>query len=83
MFRRHLAICLAVYLASLPVSSNCQVPIPTPNRISGDDLLADLSILQHAYQSMHPGLLRYNSEAQISGAFAQAQANLASGATVQ
>ncbi len=47
----------------------CQAPAHAPSHISGEDLAADLDVLEHAYKSMHPGLLRYNSEAQIAAAF--------------
>ena len=60
----------------------CQGPSPAAvKHISGEDIAADLQILQHAYEAMHPGLLRYNMAAQIAADFEQEKSLLASGAT--
>ena len=83
MFRSGLAICIAALCTLTPSALlRCQAPAHAPSRISGEDLAADLGILEHAYESMHPGLLRYNSEAQIAAAFAEARSQLSSGATI-
>ncbi len=37
------------------------------------DLLADLAVLENAYRTLHPGLLRYNTPAELSESFAQAR----------
>jgi Peptidase family S41 len=41
------------------------------------DLAADVDILERAFRALHPGLLRYNTEAEIAAHFAQARAALA------
>lgn len=40
-----------------------------PDRLRSADLLADVDVLQQAYEALHPGLYRYNTSAQISAQF--------------
>ena len=48
--------------ASLPATS-------ADTRIRGADLRRDVAILRRAYETLHPGLYRYNTPAQIDAAF--------------
>ena len=40
-----------------------------PTRIPAADLLADAALLRRAFETLHPGLLRYNTQAQLAGHF--------------
>lgn len=40
-----------------------------PVLLKAMDLKADVSVLKNAYETLHPGLYRYNSKAEIDGAF--------------
>lgn len=54
----------------------CAGPRPAPSlrggpQLSRGDLKADAELLRHAYETLHPGLLRYNSAADIDRHFAE------------
>ncbi len=52
---------------SAPASSLPRASATT--RLRSADLLADVAILRRAYDTLHPGLTRYNTPAQIDAAF--------------
>ncbi len=43
---------------------------PAPKGLSSAKLLEDVDVLQRVYESVHPGLYRYNTKAQMDGHFA-------------
>lgn len=45
--------------------------------LKADGLLADVGILRNAYETLHPGLYRYNSKEQMAAAFAALEAEFA------
>ncbi len=53
-----------------------------PQEIPGTNLLADVSILERTYRQLHPGLLRYNTPAEMEGHFRQLRADVSNGATL-
>lgn len=67
---------LAVVVASL-VCAQTVSPV-----IQGAGLLEDIDILQDAYETLHPGLNRYNSPEQIQSQFQVLRSRLAKGATL-
>ena len=42
---------------------------PADRQIRAADLRADVATLRRAYETLHPGLLRYNTPAQVDAAF--------------
>ena len=79
------ALLLSFYLLSAAPSGRSQTntePLRADTRIAGAGLLADLDILQQAYQTMHGGLYRYNTPAQIDLQFARLRERLQAGATL-
>ena len=51
---------------------------PSASRlIPAADLQADAAILRQAYESLHPGLYRYRSKADIDAAFARLEQEFA------
>jgi C-terminal processing protease CtpA/Prc len=59
---------LVIFLSAIAYSAQSVSP-PTPQRISSEDLLADVAILRRAYEQLHPGLYRYNSREQMNANF--------------
>ncbi|KAB7768462.1 S41 family peptidase [Xanthomonas maliensis] len=57
-------------------------PLTRDSRLAGPALLADIDVLQQAYEGLHPGLYRYASERQVAQRFAALRAELAHGATL-
>ena len=56
-------VCSAALAHSPPASAS--------TRLSGKQLVeTDLPVLEQAYRALHPGLLRYNTEAQLDARFA-------------
>lgn len=82
LFRAVLGASLCVLAAAAgavePIASNQraeQAVAPaaagaTEPLLSSDGLLADVDLLERTYTSLHPGLLRYNTPAQMAGHFA-------------
>jgi C-terminal processing protease CtpA/Prc len=62
----------------LVLGAGCNPDSPAPPAagvtvIRATDLQADAALLRRAYQTLHPGLLRYNTPAQIDAAFGELQ----------
>ncbi len=57
-------------------------PLRADTRLEGAALLEDLDILEQAYKTMHAGLYRYNSPADIDLGFDGLRARLQNGATL-
>jgi len=53
---------------SLPATAPA-VTIRADSILRAKDLQADVAILRHAYEALHPGLYRYNTPAQMDAAF--------------
>ena len=51
-------------------------------RLSGADLHADVLTLRTTYEALHPGLRRYNDDAQLAAAFAALDAEVRDGASL-
>src|SRR5271154_2666202 len=47
----------------------CAAQEPTEPLLKAGDLQADATVLRNAYESLHPGLYRYNNAAQMDAAF--------------
>lgn len=57
----------------LTMAGCATVPSPPPASaplLSSADLQSDVAVLEHAYESLHPGLLRYNTVQQMAAHFA-------------
>lgn len=52
-------------------------PGPSPRIVSAADLQADAALLRRAYETLHPGLYRYRTPAEIDAAFAALDAEFA------
>lgn len=67
------ALCLlALLVACLPACAVlCAGQSTAPQLLHSADLQADVALLREAYETLHPGLYRYNSKAQMDAAFAQ------------
>ncbi len=65
------------------VSASGQPVSESPARIPASELQADFAILKRAYEEMHPGLYRYNSQAQMEANFAALAAELNQDLTLQ
>jgi hypothetical protein len=65
-------LCAAFLLvASLPPTLIAQTAPPSsPILLKAADLLADVAILRHAFEQLHPGLYRYSSHARMDEKFA-------------
>ncbi len=66
----------ALAMALAPVAMAAAPPPATPasgrtatERLRSADLLADVDVLQQAYETLHPGLHRYNTPAQVQAHF--------------
>jgi hypothetical protein len=80
MSSRRAAACLGLIMtlgAGCPMASQSatSIQVASPPATSADtqiraaDLQADVAILRRAYETLHPGLYRYNTPAQIDAAF--------------
>lgn len=80
MSSRRAAACLGLMMtvgAGSPMTSESATSIrvasppttPADTQIRAADLQADVAILRRAYETLHPGLHRYNTPAQIDAAF--------------
>jgi hypothetical protein len=72
--RRHfmsnrLAVACLGLIVTLGVSSTTASQSATDTQIRAADLQADVAILRRAYETLHPGLYRYNTPAEIDAAF--------------
>lgn len=68
------ACVLAAGLAVAPVpraiaAEDAPAPRAATERLRSADLLADVDVLQQAYEALHPGLYRYNTPAQMQQHF--------------
>jgi len=63
---------VAAALAAAPVTGTASAPVPDPagRVVPAADLQSDLALLRRAFESLHPGLHRYRSPAEIDAAFA-------------
>jgi Peptidase family S41 len=66
----------------LAVLVACSAPTRRDEPPRGSDLAADLDVLESAFRTLHPGLLRYNTEAEIARHFEHARAELAGARSV-
>ena len=57
-------------------------PLQADTRIAGPALMEDVDILEQAYKTMHAGLYRYNSPAEMDLKFDELRERLKSGATL-
>ena len=57
-------------------------PRPQAPLIPGGDLVADFTLLRHAYEELHPGLYSYNTPAQLESSFAELRSRVEGGATL-
>ncbi len=65
-----LRLLCAAQLAALPVLClRAQPPLTRDTQLAAADLRADLAVLRDAYQTLHPGLLRYKTQGQVDSAF--------------
>jgi hypothetical protein len=69
--------CFALAIVAIAISlsaAHAQTPTPTPlsanSQISAADLQTDVAVLRRAYESLHPGLYRYNTKAEMDARFA-------------
>lgn len=69
-------------LETLERATAAAQPLTRDTQLSAADLQADLAVLKDAYETLHPGLLRYNTPAQVDTAFAATARTFASGATL-
>lgn len=64
---------VAAYLALAAVLAPCAFaqasPAAAPARLAAAGLRADVAILRRAFETLHPGLYRYNTPAQMDAAF--------------
>lgn len=58
------------------------VPLAGQDRIDGPGLVEDVRILREAFETMHPGLLRYNTAEEMGRRFDELQASVEKGATL-
>ena len=65
-----------------PLPRDAGAPLEA-SRISGEDLAVDVATLRRAFESLHPGLYRYNTPAEIGLAWDALAASLAGGATLE
>jgi hypothetical protein len=57
-------------------------PLAADTQFEGTNLVEDIDILEHAFKSLHPGLYRYNTPAEIDLKFARLRDKLGKGATL-
>lgn len=80
-----LLLALVTALASNAMSAATDVTnrsVAAGGRIDGESLVEDIDILEHAFKSLHAGLYRYNSLADIDLKFAELRERLRTGATL-
>ncbi len=77
--------CFAFLIAFLALSSQLAATPATDTslRVSARELQADFSVLQRAYEELHPGLYRYNNRAQMTIHFKALKAELNHDLTLQ
>ncbi|MCX5691779.1 MAG: S41 family peptidase [Planctomycetota bacterium] len=73
-------LALAIALASGPAASAQQTLADRASNapyglIAAADLKADLAVLRHALETIHPGLYRYNTRAQMAARFAELESS--------
>ncbi|PKV10877.1 S41 family peptidase [Xanthomonas prunicola] len=68
-------LCVAPAASSAPL-------LTSDSRLAGPALLADVDVLQHAYEALHPGLYRYATEQQVAQRFDALRTELGHGATL-
>jgi Peptidase family S41 len=61
----------------------CAAQEPTQPLLKAGDLQADATVLRNAYESLHPGLYRYNNAAQMDAAFSALNQQLDHDETLQ
>jgi hypothetical protein len=74
MIVRPLVVILAIVLASgscstVSAQSGTAVSLTRNTRLASADLRSDLQVLRRAYETLHPGLYRYNSPTQVTAQF--------------
>ena len=73
--RRLIVLALAALLAAFPALAK-----PVPARLTHEQAVRELNLLERAFTELHPGLYRYQTEADLKAAFARARAEVAEGA---
>ena len=68
--RASLGACLLVFLTAVTQAGQASAPSGAA-LIPAADLQADAAILRQAYETLHPGLYRYRSKAEVDAAFAR------------
>lgn len=76
MIKAFSARALLAALAAATLLGSAPVPVPSPVTAAG--LLDDAADLYHEYTALHPGLLRYNTQASLDDSYARLRASLAS-----
>jgi hypothetical protein len=75
MIMRPLGFVLSAFLAiSAPAFAAPSEPPPYEQTLSPDEMRGDLALLRQALETIHPGLYRYTSRAEIDAAFARLEA---------
>ncbi len=77
MFTRRQVLVGAGALASIPTGCATRV-----DPVRGSALASDIRLLRRAYETLHPGLYRYNTPAQMNRAFERLEADWARGPTL-
>lgn len=68
---------LAILAFSLSLASIDARAEPAATTLEPSGLATDAAVLRQAYETLHPGLYRYNSPAQMNARFARLDASLA------
>lgn len=63
-------------LALLTLLGCAHLQRPEPKVFASSELLADLDTLEQVYRTLHPGLLRYNTDETLAAHFAEARREL-------
>lgn len=79
-WRRKLRLGISFFLASIAVALAQSEP---PSLLKASDLQADAALLRRVYETLHPGLYRYNSPRQMNLEFAELNRRLNHDQTLQ
>ena len=60
---------LVISLLGSAHSQTSEAALSAPTILKASDLQADVAVLRHAYEALHPGLYRYNTKSQMDAAF--------------
>jgi hypothetical protein len=79
MFFFQRSLCTLTIFGAILISCSYQPAPATASQqttLNSADLQSDLAVLRQAYQSMHPGLYRYNTKSQMDASFEALKAEL-------